>query len=111
MVVIIEIDQLAELQMTGERCGLRGDARHQIAVADDPVGEMSDDLEARTIVPGRKMSRGEREAHSVAKALTERTGGHFHAWRHAALRVARCDAAPFAKPLDLLQRQVIAGEV
>ena len=80
MVVVIEVDQLAELQMAGEGCGLRGDALHQVAVADDPVCEMIDDLGAGAVVTSGQVRFGDRQTHSVAKALTERSGGRLDAW-------------------------------
>jgi hypothetical protein len=44
VILIVEIDQLAQLQMPGQRCGLLADAFHQIAVAANRVGVMIDDL-------------------------------------------------------------------
>src|SRR6185437_12692613 len=111
MVVVIEVDQLAELQMAGQGCRLRGDAFHQIAVADDRVCEMVDDLDSGTIVTGSQMRLGQRQTHAVAKSLTERPRCRLDAWRDATLGVARRHAPPFAKPLDLLERNIIAGEV
>src|SRR6185437_5190045 len=49
-VIVIEVDQLSELQMAGKGRGLRGYAFHQIAIADDPIGEMIDDLRAGPVV-------------------------------------------------------------
>src|SRR5665213_2579333 len=54
-VVVIEVDQLAELQMAGKGRRLRGYALHQIAVADDPIGEMIDDLSAGPVVTRRQV--------------------------------------------------------
>ncbi len=47
-VVIVEIDQLPEFQVARERSGFGCHALHQIAIADQSVGEMIDDLK-----PGR----------------------------------------------------------
>ena len=46
-IVVVQTDQLAELQMAGERGGFRRDAFHQVAVADDRVGEVIDDHRSR----------------------------------------------------------------
>ena len=97
--------------MAGERRGLRGYALHQIAIADDPIGEMIDDLGAGPVVTRRQVRFGHRETDAVAEALTQRPGGRLHAWRNAPLGMARRHAAPLAKPLDLFERKIVAGEV
>ena len=97
--------------MAGEGCGLRRDALHQVTVADDPVGEMIDDLGAGAIVTCGQVRFGHRQTHSVAEALTERPRGRLDAWSNAALGVARRHATPFAKLFDLIERKIITGEV
>ena len=42
MIVVIEINQFAEFQVTGERCRFRSDALHQIAVRHDCIDVMID---------------------------------------------------------------------
>src|SRR5665213_2194312 len=100
-VVVIEVDQLAELQMARERRGLRRDALHQVTVTDDPVGEMVDDLEAGAIVRGSQMRLGYRQTHAVAEALAQRPRRRLDARRNTTLRMAWRHAAPFAKLFDL----------
>ena len=56
LVLVVEIDQLAELEVTGERSGLGGDPFHQVAVGDDAVDVVIDDLVARA-VEGRGQER------------------------------------------------------
>src|SRR6185312_1550803 len=94
MVVIIEVDQLAELQMAGERSRLRGDALHQVAVADDPVCEMIDDFGAGAIVACGQVRFGHRQTYAIAEALTERARGRLDARRNATLRVPRRHTPP-----------------
>src|SRR6185312_2211954 len=110
-VIVIEVDQLAEFQMTGKGRGLRGYALHQIAVTDDPVGEMIDDLRAGPVVTRRQVGFGHREADAVTKALTERSGCRLDARRNATLGMPRRHAAPLAKMLDLFKGKIVAGEV
>ena len=97
--------------MAGKGRGLRGYALHQIAIADDPIGEMIDDLGAGPVVTRRQVRFGHRETHAVAEALTERSGGRLDARRNATLGMSRRHAAPFAKLLDLFERKIVAGEV
>jgi hypothetical protein len=54
---------------------------------------------------------GHRQTDTVAKTLTKRSCGRLDARRDATLGVARRDAAPFAKMLDLFKRKIITGEV
>ena len=44
VVLVVEIDQLAEPEVPGERGRLHGDAFHDVAVGDDAVGVVVDDL-------------------------------------------------------------------
>src|SRR5579859_850598 len=69
-VVIVEVDQLSQLQMTGKGSSFRGYPFHEVAIADQSVGEMIDDLESGTVVPRREIRFGNRDAHSVSKSLT-----------------------------------------
>src|SRR6185437_13057716 len=110
-VVVIEIDQLAELQMARQRCGLRGYALHQVPVADDSIGEVIDDLEAGAVVTRGEVAFGNCETDAIAKALTKRSRGRLDAGRDATFGMARRHTAPFAKPFDLFKRKIIAGKV
>jgi hypothetical protein len=72
---------------------------------------MIDDLEVRPVVARRQVRLGDRHADAVAEALSERSGGGFHAGSHAAFGVAGSAALPLAKPLDLVERHSVAGEM
>jgi hypothetical protein len=63
-----------------------GDAFHQVAVADDPIGVVIDDLEARPVVACGEMCLGHRDANAVAETLAERTGCGFDAGCQATFR-------------------------
>ena len=111
VVVIVEADQFAKLQMTGERRGFRRHAFHQIAVADQRISVMIDDLVAGTIEARREMVFRDRHANGISESLAERAGGRFHARRQSALGMPGRQAAPLAKLFDLFQRQIIAREM
>ena len=49
VVLVVEVDQLAETEVAGERGGLHGDAFHHVAVGDDAVGVVVDDLVAGAV--------------------------------------------------------------
>jgi hypothetical protein len=110
-VIVVQVDQLAEPEMAGQRCSLRRHAFHQIAVAGDGVGVVIDDLKPGAIVARGEIGFGDGHAHAVAEALAERPRRRLDAGRAAALGVAGRLAAPLPELLDLFERQVIAGEV
>src|SRR5438046_818143 len=73
-VVVVDPDQPAELQMTGERAGLVRDALHQVAVGREEIGAMVDDGMARPVEQLSEVGLRERHSHGVPDALTERAG-------------------------------------
>src|SRR5262245_35433446 len=101
MVVIIKIYQLPQLQVSSKRGGFSCHTLHQIAIADNPVGVMIADLEPGSIVAGGKIRFGNRHAYTVAKSLTKRPRGGFHAREHTALGMTGRHAAPLAKLFDM----------
>src|SRR3546814_12884500 len=66
---------------------------------------------AGPVVPRGQLRLGHGHAHGVGEALTERPGGDFHARGVAALGMSRRLAAPLPEMLDVVVRQVVAGEV
>ncbi len=97
--------------MTGQAGSLVADAFHQIAIGDDGVGIVVKDREARAVEGGGEEALGDRHTHAVGKALPQGAGGRLDAGCEAVFRMARRAAAPLAKALQFVQRQVVAGEV
>ncbi len=110
-VVVVQRHQLVQLPGTGQRAGFVADAFHQAAVAQEDVGVVVDDDVAVAVELGRQQLLGQRHAHGVGEALAERAGGGLHARGDADLGVARRLAVQLAEVLQLLQRQVVAGQV
>jgi hypothetical protein len=111
LVVVVKIDQLAQGPVARQRGRLRGDALHQIAVADDGIGMVVNDLVAGLVEPGGHEALGQRQAHAVAKALSQRAGGGLDARGQAMLRMAGGLAAPLPEALQLFHGQVVAAKV
>ena len=111
LVVVPEADQLAQSPGAGERGGLVRDAFHQAAVAHEDEGAVIDEGVAFTVEALRQQLLGQREADRIREALAQRAGGGFHARGLVALRVAGGLAVQLAEVLQLLQRQVVAGQV
>jgi len=110
-VVVVEVDELAQAQVAGQRGGLGGDAFHQVAVADDGVDVVVNDLVAGAVEAGGQVGLGDGHAHAVGEALPQRAGGGLHAGREAVFGMAWSAAAPLPEVHELLQGEVVAGEV
>ena len=110
-VVVIHRHQLAQLPGAGQRGHFVGDAFHQAAVAEEHIGAVIDDCMTRAVeARGQHLFR-QREAHRVGQALTQRAGGSFHARGMAVFGVAGGARVQLAEALELIQRQVVAGQV
>src|SRR5918997_803667 len=111
VVVVVEADELAETEVAGERGGLAGDALLHVAVRGDEVGEVADGGVVGPVEAGREHALAEREADRGGDPLAERAGRRLDARDVAVLRVAGTRRAELAELLDLVERDVVAGEV
>ncbi len=106
-VVVEQHDQLAELEVSGERDRLLAEALHQVAVGGEHIGVMVDDVAAEF---GGEMPLGDRHADRIAEPLPERPGRGLDARRDEVLRMTRRDRAELAEALDLLDRHRLVAE-
>ncbi len=111
-IVVVQIDEFAELQRPRERGRLVGHTFHEIAVGNDRVGEVID----HGCFAGNIKTRGEvrfrhRHAHPHAETLPEWTRGRFDPGGVAVFGVPRRAAVPLAKAHDLVEREVVAVQV
>ena len=111
VIVVVEINQFAEFQMTCERGGFRRDAFHQIAIGHDAVNVVIDQRKVRSVEFGGQMSRAHRHPDAVRKALAQRPGRDLNSRRQAVLRMARRLRSPLAEVFDLVERQIVTGEI
>ena len=113
MVGIVEHGELAEaeIEASGKRCRLAGDALHHVAVAAHDPGAMVDQRQIGAVEAGRQHALGERHADGVGEALAERARRDLDARRLAALGMARRARAPLAELLEVLDREVVAGQM
>lgn len=111
LVVVPECHQLAKAPGTGQRRGFVRNAFHQAAVAHEHPSAVIDDFQLRAVVALRQQLLGQRKAHRIGKPLPERAGGGFNAGSFAALGVTGGLAVQLAELLELLDRQVVAGQV
>jgi hypothetical protein len=110
-VVVPEGGQLAQAPGAGERAGLVRDAFHQAAVAEEGVGAVVDDLVAGPVELGGEQFFRHGHADGVGDALAERAGGGLDARRVAVLGVARRLRVQLAELLDVVDADVVAGQV
>ena len=111
LVVVVEPHQLAQPEMASQRGRFVGDALHHVAVAHQGIGKVVYDGVAGFVVASGGKALGHGHADRIAGALTERAGGGFHAWGEKGFRVAGRARAPLAEGLDVIQRQVVPGQV
>ena len=110
-VVVVEEDELPEPEGARERGGLLGDALHQVPVGGDPVDAVVDDGVARAVVALAEELLRHRHADRVRDPLAERAGGGLDAGGEEVLRVPGCERLPLAEALDLLEGEVVPGQV
>ena len=110
-VVVVEVDELAEPEVAGERRRFGRDALLQVAVGDDPVHAVVDQRMVGAVELGREAAFGDRHADPVGEALAERAGGRLDAGRQAVLGMAGRARAPLAEGLQVLQGDPVAGQV
>ncbi len=79
-----------------------GDAFLEIAIGDDGVDAVIEENVVRGVEEGGEVFLGDGEADGVARALAERTGGHFDAGRLMGFRMSGGDGMKLTEFLDLL---------
>ena len=111
VVVVVEVDEVPEPPVTGERGGLGGHAFHQVAVAHDAEHAVARGTERARAEARRQHPGGECHPDPVSESLPERTRGGLDSRGEPELGVARRAAAEPTEPLQLLERQVVAREM
>ena len=86
-------------------------AFHHAAIAHERVGEVVNDVVARTVELRRQGLLSNRHTHSVCNTLTQRAGGGFYASGVAHFRVTWSFGVQLTEVFQLFDRQIVAGEV
>ena len=111
VVVVVEVDELAEAEVAGDRRGLLRHTLHQVAVRADREDAVVDDLVVGAVVALGEVALRDRHADAVREPLAERPRRRLDPRRQEVLGMPRRDRAPLAEALELLHRQVVAGQV
>ena len=88
-----------------------GDAFHQAAIAEENVGVVVNNGVLIGVELGSQRALGNRHAHTVGDALTQRAGGGFHARRIAVFRVTRGFGVQLTELFQIIDAEVVTGEV
>jgi len=97
--------------VSGERGRFGCHSLHQVAIGDDAVGIVVDDVVTRPVVDCGKVRLSDGHAYAVAQARAKWAGGGLDTRCQAELRMARREAAPLAKAFELIQRQIVPRQV
>src|SRR5437867_10137296 len=111
VIVVVEIDKFAEFEMTRKRGGFGRNAFHQIAVRNNCIDVMIDNVAAILVELGSEVSGTHRHANTIGKPLAQRTCCYLDTWRQSVFRMAGSLRAPLTKTLQLLHRKVIASQI
>ena len=112
VVVVVEGDQLAQLQMPRQGTGLRGHPLLVAAVPHDHVGVVIHDGAVRSIESGGQVGLRNGQTHGIGHPGSQRTCGHLHTGGFKGFRMPRGFRAPLTELLDVLQgHAVIARQV
>ncbi len=110
-VVVVDVDQPAEPEVAGDRRGFLRDAFHQVAVRADREDVRVDDLVARAVVALGQEPVCDRQPDAVGEPLSQRPGRRLDARGVPELGVSRRARTPLAKRAQVVERDVVAGQV
>lgn len=92
MVVIIDGNEVAQLQVTSHGGSLGGDTLHGAAITEEGVGVVVDEVKAGLVEDTSGVSLGNGQTDGVGETLAERTSGDLDTGGVVSLGVTRSDA-------------------
>eukprot|EP00659_Diplonema_papillatum_P022586 gene22587-biopygen22916 len=110
-VVIVEGNQLAKAQGTGQGGDFVGNAFHHAAITEEHVGVVVDNVVVRAVELRSQHFFSQGKTHGVGQALAQWTGGGLNARGVAVFRVARGAAVDLAEVFQVVDGDVVAGQV
>ena len=111
MVVVVQIDELAQLLMTRQRSGLGRDPFLQVAVGADHVHEVVDQVVAGPVEFGRETPLSDGHPDAVGEPLAEWAGRGLDSLSVSVLGVTGRQRAPLSEGLQILDCQPVSGQV
>jgi hypothetical protein len=111
VVVVVEGDQVAELEVTSGGGSLRGNTLHGAAITEEAVGVVVDKLVAGLVEGGSSLTLSHGKTDGVGETLAERTSGDLNAGGVVRLGVTRGLAVDLTEVLEVVHGEVIAEQV
>ncbi|MCG3120608.1 MAG: hypothetical protein ALAOOOJD_03376 [bacterium] len=110
-IVVVNPNQIIQAEVAGERGRFAGNALHHATIAGNRKNFVIDYVVAGPIEIIREPFFRNGHADAVRHALTERTGGGFHAGRQTIFRMTGAFAMQLAKVHDVVERNVVTRYV
>ena len=111
VVVVVEPDEIGQAEMAGQGSSFVADAFHQVAIAAEGVNAIVEEIAAFAVELRSQPALRNGHADGVAAALAQRPGRSLHAGRVSVFRMAGCLRSPLAELLEVVQRNIEAGEI
>jgi hypothetical protein len=90
VVIIINHDEVAQLQMPSYASGLAGDSLHCAAISEETVGMVIHELESWLVEFCASFGLCNRKSYSVRETLPQRAAGNLNPWDFIGFRMTRC---------------------
>jgi hypothetical protein len=103
VVVVVDHDEVAELQVTSHRCSLGGDTLHSAAITEEGVCVVVEQLVAGLVEDSGRVPLSNGKTDSVGKTLAEGTSGDLDTGGVMGLRVTRSDRVNLLSTSDFAQ--------
>lgn len=107
MVVIVDGNQIAQLEMASSRGGLTGDTLHGTAITKEDIGVIVGELIARLVEHTSGVSLGNGKTDCVGEALSERAGSDFNTGSIVGLRMTRSYAVDLLLGISQIRGGVV----
>lgn len=92
VVVVINGDEIAELQVSSQRCGFTGNTLHSATISKEHEGMICQKIESGLVEDGSRVPLSDRETDCISKSLTKRSGRDLDTRSIMRLWMARSDA-------------------
>jgi hypothetical protein len=92
VVVVVDGNEVAELQVASHRSSLAGDALHSAAITEEHVGVVVDQVEAGLVEDGGGVCLAHGKTNGIGETLAEGSGGDLDTGSVMGLGVTGCDA-------------------
>lgn len=111
MVVVVDGDEVAELQVTSHTRGLARHTLHSAAITEEHKSVVVNEVEAVLVELSSAMCLSNSKSDSVCETLAQRTSRDLNTGGVVSLRVTRGDTVDLTESLDVVEGERVAEEV